>query len=50
MYDGEWVANTKHGKGKEIHPNGNIYDVEWDNDKKLSTIQQIFSIGKYVLE
>ena len=34
MYDGEWVDDMKHGKGKYILENGEVYDGEWKDDKK----------------
>jgi ankyrin repeat protein len=33
IYQGDWKDNNKHGKGKEIHPNGDKYEGIWENDK-----------------
>tara|TARA_B100001093_G_scaffold370448_1_gene355423 strand:+ start:239 stop:1579 length:1341 start_codon:yes stop_codon:yes gene_type:complete len=32
IYDGEFLNNKKHGKGKMIYENGEIYDGEWFGD------------------
>ncbi len=32
-YTGEWKDNKKHGKGKYVYPNGNIFEGDWQNDK-----------------
>ena len=28
-YEGEWVDDRIHGKGKPVYANGNVYDGEW---------------------
>ena len=36
MNEGEWKDNMANVKGRLIHANGDIYDVQWLNDKAHS--------------
>ena len=31
-YDGEWQENKRHGIGKELYPNGDVYQGSFAND------------------
>ncbi len=32
-YEGEWVDDRIHGKGKSVYANGNVYDGEWTDGR-----------------
>ena len=32
-YEGWWVKNKAHGRGKFNHADGDVFIGEWDNDK-----------------
>jgi len=32
-YEGEWVDDRIHGKGKSVYSNGNVYDGEWTDGR-----------------
>jgi hypothetical protein len=34
VYDGEFKADMKHGKGKYQSPHGEVYDGDYVDDKK----------------
>ena len=33
-YEGDLIANTKHGRGVLIHRNGDKYEGDWKDDRK----------------
>ena len=33
VYEGDWLNDKSHGKGKLIHADGDIYEGEWVEDK-----------------
>ncbi|ORX53912.1 hypothetical protein BCR36DRAFT_284289 [Piromyces finnis] len=33
-YEGEWLNNNKHGKGKMVYASGNVYTGDWKNNLK----------------
>jgi hypothetical protein len=33
-YDGDWIANKKHGKGIHYYRNGDVYDGPWENGER----------------
>ena len=46
IYQGDWKNNNKHGKGKEIHPNGDKYEGIWENDKlKNGKVKKTYDNG-----
>ena len=36
MYEGSWDRDMKHGAGKELYPNGDLYDGTWELNKVKS--------------
>ena len=32
-YEGEWLQNKAHGKGKFFHVDGDVFDGQWLDDK-----------------
>jgi hypothetical protein len=33
-YEGQWVENLKHGRGKMTYANGDVYEGDWVNDER----------------
>ena len=46
VYEGEYLAGKKHGKGKSTHPNGNVYEGGWRNDKRHGEGTYTFDSGE----
>jgi hypothetical protein len=42
---GEYKNNKRHGKGKFIYTNGNIYDGSWENDMQSGEGKMVYSTG-----
>ena len=47
-YDGQWQADTMHGKGVMCYRDGSVYDGDWDNGQ-VCDIRINFSTGQVVL-
>jgi len=45
MYEGQWDYNLRHGTGRMIFGNGDVFDGYWEDDKIGSTGSYIFNDG-----
>lgn len=45
---GHWDSQKRNGVGKNIYPNGDIYEGEWVNDKKHGKGKLIKADGKVI--
>jgi hypothetical protein len=34
LYEGEWLNDKQHGKGKEVWPDGTVYEGNFEDGKK----------------
>ena len=46
IYEGYWLDNMAHGKGRLIHSDGDVYEGDWLNDKVSSYLN---SLGLIIL-
>ena len=41
-YDGEWVDDVRHAKGKCVYYDGSTYDGDWKNDERKGLLFIVF--------
>lgn len=51
-YEGDWLNNKAHGKGKFYHVDGDVFEGEWEYDKvnTIYYLTQIYIIIKVVVD
>ena len=45
IYEGDWVNDKRHGRGKMIYKTGDIYEGNWVNDKRHGKGEIIYANG-----